>query len=91
MPPIRHIAPHEQGAIGNTGDAFKSLERVKQQRVASQFKSGKPVSHPIVLHNTAAGARHLLAGNTRLAYNAQVNKRSTPAIHIPYHPKQHST
>jgi hypothetical protein len=83
---VHHVHPGDVKHINNTGDAFRDLDPNKRRRVQSHFSSGKRVTTPIVLHNKTTGDKHLLAGNTRLAYNSQINRRSTPAVHIPYHP-----
>jgi len=81
---IEHVTPHEAAnKIANTGDDFHSLEPEKQQRVKQSF-SKKTVKTPIVLHHEPSGHKHLLAGNTRLAYNSQIRKKNTPVLNLNY-------
>jgi hypothetical protein len=61
-----------------------TIDSEKSARVTKQFSSGKPVTKPIVLHDTHTGHTHLLAGNTRLTHNTQVNKQATPVHAITY-------
>jgi hypothetical protein len=82
------ITPMSAKQVGNTDAGTKvkkgTIEQEKAERVKKQFASGKPVTKPIVLHDTHTGHTHLLAGNTRLTYNTQVNKKPTPVHAITY-------
>ncbi len=70
---------------------MSGLNQEKVRRVQKVFKDtthGKPVERPIVLHDTATGHTHLLAGNTRLTYNTHYGSGSTQVHAITYNSKQ---
>jgi len=82
------ITPMSVKHVDNTDAGTKvkrnTINPEKAARVKKQFSSGKPVTKPIVLHDTHTGHTHLLAGNTRLTHNTQVNKKPTPVHAITY-------
>jgi len=82
------ITPMSAKKVGNTDAGSRpklgDIDKTKHARVTKQFKSGKSMQKPIVLHDTHTGHTHLLAGNTRLTHNTYHGSRVTPVHAIKY-------
>jgi hypothetical protein len=82
------VTPSSAKKISNTDAGYKptrdTFRQDKRERVTKQMKSGKPMTKPIVLHDTHTGHTHLLAGNTRLTMNTHHGSKTTPVHAITY-------
>lgn len=82
------VTPMSAKKISNTDAGRKpkpgSIDKEKAARVSKLMKGSKPVTKPIVMHDTHTGHTHLLAGNTRLTHNTHYGSGNTPVHAITY-------